>query len=346
MTGRERIQRHLEGKPVDTLPAMPITMMWAADQLGVPYGRYVQDYRILAEAQILVAEKFDFDHVSVISDPAREVTDLGGAVEFYPDQPPAIIEAGALLADKTKLVHLKIPDPLAGGRMTDRIQGVALLKEKVGHDKYIEGWIEGPCAMGADLRGINTLMLDFYDDPQFVRDLFAFSVEMEIEFARRQIEAGVDIMGIGDAAASLVGPRFYEQFVWPYEKQLIDAIHEMGAKVRLHICGDTRFILKPMAQLGADMIDLDYFVPMDQARTEMGSDQVLLGNLDPVRKVRDGTPETVYQALEICYRQTAPRYIVGAGCEIARNTPEENIHAMVRFARDHRPEPLVAEENQ
>lgn len=77
MTGHARIEAHLNAQPVDSLPLMPITMMWAADQLGVPYGRYVQDYRILAEAQVLVAEKFDIDHVSVISDPAREVTDLG-----------------------------------------------------------------------------------------------------------------------------------------------------------------------------------------------------------------------------------------------------------------------------
>src|ERR1019366_2922794 len=104
----------------------------------------------------------------------------------------------------------------------------------------IEGWVEGPIAEGADLRGINTLMLDFFDDPAFVRDLFAFVVEMELRFAREQLRAGADVIGVGDAAASLVGPDIYNELVWPYEKKLVDGIHALGGKARLHICGNTR----------------------------------------------------------------------------------------------------------
>lgn len=191
MNGRERILKHLAGEPVDSLPLMPITMMFAGDLAGIPYGQYAQDHRKLVEAQLRVAEKFDFDYVSVISDPAREVTDLGGRVEFFPDQPPAIDESQALLTDKTKLAGLQPPDPLApGSRMFDRVQGAALLKQKVGGEKLIEGWVEGPCAMAADLRGINTLMLDFFDDPSFVQDLMAFAVEMEVRFAQAQRRQG------------------------------------------------------------------------------------------------------------------------------------------------------------
>ena len=91
--------------------------------------------------------------------------------------------------------------------MHNGLKALALYKERVGKDKIIEGWIEGPIAEGADLRGINTLMLDFFDDPAFVRDLFAFVIEMELRFAREQLKAGADMIGVGDAAASLVGPR-------------------------------------------------------------------------------------------------------------------------------------------
>ena len=64
MTGHDRIVATLDGSPVDSLPLMPITMMFAADQIGVPYGKYATDHRVLAEAQIRTAEKFDFDYVS------------------------------------------------------------------------------------------------------------------------------------------------------------------------------------------------------------------------------------------------------------------------------------------
>ena len=69
MTGRDRILATFDGLRVDSLPLMPITMMFAADQIGVPYGRYAADHRVMVEAQIRTAEKFDFDYVSCISDP-------------------------------------------------------------------------------------------------------------------------------------------------------------------------------------------------------------------------------------------------------------------------------------
>ena len=336
MRGKERIEAMIRGDVPDTLPFMPITMMFAADQSGVPYGRYAADYRVLVEAQLHVAETFDIDHVSCISDPAREAADCGAVIHYFDDQPPAIDEAHALLADKKGLLHLTTPDPLGGGRMHDRVQAAALFAEKVGKEKMIEGWIEGPCAEAADLRGINTLMMDFYEDPDFVRDLFEFVLTMEIAFARAQVDAGATLMGIGDAAASLVGPALYDEIVWPYEKKLVDAVRAMGIPVRLHICGDTRPILGGVGALHCDIVDLDYMVPLNAARSAMGPDQVLLGNIEPAGLLRNGTPEAVLQSIHQCHEEAGARYIVSAGCEVPRDTPVENLETMLRYARGRR----------
>jgi len=333
MNSRERVLAALESRPADGLAAMPITMMFAADHLGVRYLEYGTDYRVLAEAQASVARAYDLDYVSVISDPAVEAADCGAAVIFQPDQPPAIDEPHALLADKSKLANLSIPDPTTGRRMANRIEGVRLLRERVRQDKIVEGWIEGPAAEAADLRGINTLMMDYYDDPGFVRDLFTFVVEMELRFARAQVEAGADLIGIGDAAASLVSATHYDEFIWPFEKRLIDGVHALGARVRLHICGNTRHILAGMGRLGCEIVDLDFLVPMAEAREKMGPQQVLLGNLDPVRELRNGTPESILLAVAGCHRQAGSRFIVGAGCEVPRDTPPVNLRAMVEYAR-------------
>ncbi len=337
MNGRERLLTFLSGGSVDSLPLMPITMMYAADHAGVRYGQYATDFRALVESQIAIADAYDFDFVSCISDPAREAADCGARVAMFDDQPPAIIETDALLADKSALATLTIPDPRTARRMADRVHAAALFRERVGDRKLIEGWIEGPCAEAADLRGINTLMMDFFDDPDFVRELFEFTLQMGIQFARAQLEAGVDLIGVGDAAASLVGPEFYRQFVWPYEKRLVDELQAMGTRVRLHICGNTSAILEPMGQLGCDIVDLDFMVPMDKARQAMGPAQVLLGNIDPVRALRGGTPETIHAAIAQCHRQTRPRYIVGAGCEVPRATPSANLRALTDYARSKKP---------
>jgi len=332
MNSRERVLTHLEGKPVDHLPLMPITMMFACDLVGARYRDYCTDHRVLAAGQVRVAEQFGFDYVNTMSDPAREAADCGATVQYFDNQPVALIEDNALLADKTKLTKLKIPDPLGGGRMTNGVQAVSLLRQKVGDQKIVEGWIEGPIAEAADLRGINTVMLDFFDDPAFVRDLFEFVVAMELRFAQAQIEAGIDVMGVGDAAASLIGPQLYREFVWPYEKKLVDGLHQLGTKVRLHICGNTRFALAEMGRLGCEIVDLDYPVPVAEARAQMGPDQVLLGNVNPVQILRNGTPEIVTQAIAQCHREAGPRYIVGAGCEIPRDTRPENVQALAAYA--------------
>ena len=130
---------------------------------------------------------------------------------------------------------------------------------------------------------------------------------MEVNFAKAQVAMGATLIGVGDAAASLVGPRLYHQFVQPFEKRLVSEIHALGVLVRLHICGNTRRIVKGMGETGADIIDLDFLTPLAEARAAMTPHQMLLGNIDPVRALRDGTPESVEAALDECYAQARAR---------------------------------------
>ena len=95
----------------------------------------------------------------------------------------------------------------------------------------------------------------------------------------------------------------------------------MGTKVRLHICGNIRRILPGMGRLGCEIVDIDSMVPLAEARQEMGPQVVLAGNLDPVKTLRNGTPEAITAAIAECHRQAGPRYIVAAGCEVPRDTP-------------------------
>jgi MtaA/CmuA family methyltransferase len=331
MNSRERVFALLEGRPVDRLPLMPITMMFAARHSGAKYGKYALDHRVLVEAQIRTAERFGFDHVSTITE-TREAPDCGACIRLFEDQPYAIDEQQARLADKSALAAMQSPDPLTAAHMRDRLEGIARLKKEIGEKKIVEGWVEGPCGAAADLRGINTLMLDFFDDPAFVRDLFEFVLVLALCFGRAQAEAGADIIGIGDPAASLVGPRIYEEVVWPYQKKLVDGLHATGVRLRLHICGDTRKILEGMGRLGCEIIDIDSKVPISEARSRMGPAQVLLGGIDPVRVLQNGTPAQVAAAVADCHNQAGPRYIIGAGCEVPPDTPAENLFEMLRYA--------------
>lgn len=334
MSPRERLLSFLNHCPVDARPALPITMMWAAEQLGVSYLDYATKADVMAAAQIKVAREFGADQVSVISDPATEAADCGAEVFYPPDAPPAIDETQALLADPARLATLNLPDPhRPGSRMANRVAAVRILKRDVGATHAVEGWVEGPCAEAADLRGINTLMMDFYDDPAFVHALVDFVITMELRYAAAQIEAGADIIGVGDAAASLISRELYDEFIGPAEKRLVAGIHAMGAKVRLHICGNTTHLLTGLAQVGADLIDLDYPVNLAAARAVFGRDQVIAGNLHPVQLVKLGTPAKITTALRECEAAGGAWWAIGAGCEIPRGTPRENFLALTGYGR-------------
>ncbi|MFN8631516.1 MAG: uroporphyrinogen decarboxylase family protein [Chloroflexota bacterium] len=341
---RTLVLAHLDGMPVDRLPAMPITMMFASRLAGVPYREYCTDFRALVAGQGLVAERFGVDHVSAISDPAREAVDLGADVTWFEDQPPALDDARALLlADKRRLATLRPADPLGGGRMTDRVRGVEALRAGPGATRLVE-------VGGRPLRGGCGPARDRHADARLRRRPGLRRGPLRLRRAPghrlcggAQVDAGADLIGVGDAAASLVGPAVYREFVLPHERQLVEAIHAMGARVRLHICGNIRRSVRDIATLGADIVDLDSMVPIAAARADAGPAQVLLGNLNPVTELMDATPGDVAARLAACHHEAGSRFIVGAGCEVPPATPHANLEALTSFARGTRPGAASAE---
>jgi uroporphyrinogen-III decarboxylase len=72
----------------------------------------------------------------------------------------------------------------------------------------------------------------------------------------------------------------------------------------------------------------------------MGAGQVILGNIDPVAVLRNGDPARIQAAVAECHRAAGNRFIVGAGCEVTRDTPHENLVALRQYAESHRPEEM------
>ncbi len=340
MNALERTLRRLAGEPVDRPPNLDILMQYAAHLIGAPLGRYYQDYRVLCEANMAALEAFELDIVQAISDPYREAADFGMAVSFPEDTLP--LAPVPLLADPARISSLRPMDPSLGRRMSDRVAAVRWLYEHVGGEVPVMGWVEGAMAEAADLRGVANLLLDLYDRPDWVSDLLEITGEQAILFARAQVQAGADIIGLGESVASQVSPRVYERLILPWQQRIFAAVREAGAIPRLHICGDTSGILAPMAASGAEIIDLDWMVDLRRAGTlytEYNDSGTIpsparwlspSGNQDPVAVMLQGTPDEVYAATLACLEALGPRGISNAGCEIPLGTPPENMHAQTR----------------
>lgn len=338
----DRVRGLVAGKSIDHLPVQPMIMMFAAKQLGIPYIEYTKDGRKMAEAQGKVVRDFGIDCLMTCSDPAREVFDIAGeaSINWYEDQGPAICEERAALLDKSRLKTFRIPDPLGGGRMHDRIKGIEVMHQEFRREVSIVGWVEGPLALGAELRGLNHIMTDFLDDPPFVNDLLDFAAEVAMVYAEAQIQGGADTIGMSDAAASMIGPGYYHKFLFPRQLRVVEFIRKAHPEVivRLHMCGKTDSLIAQMKQLPVQVFELDSPTDLAAARVRLGPDRVILGNVSTVADMADGTPEQVYEASRRCHNTCGQFHIVGTGCEVPPTTPSENLHAMVRYAREHQPD--------
>lgn len=325
MTPKERLYAVIAGRPCDRPPVTPIFMSWAAHYIARTYRDYYLDGDVLVGAQLAVSKAFGTDQVSAISDPWREASGFG--MEFdYPEEGVGQ-PRGYLLNSESDVLKLRPIDTAASGRMCQRVESVGKLAEAVGRTHGVLGWVEGPLAEYADLRGVEKAMLDLIDKPGLYLAAGEIVIENAIAFARAQIAAGADMIGIGDAAASLIGPVLYRDLVLPLETRLVAAIHGSGAAVKLHICGNTAPIVGLMARTGADIIDLDWMVPLDSAREAVGPGVTLCGNFDPVGVLLLGTPESVASAARDCLRKGGSRFILMPGCEVPPATPEANIRA-------------------
>ncbi len=331
MNSYDRTLAQLRGRPVDHLPVAPLLMVFAADHIGVRYRDYVRDHRLLVRAQLALCEDYGLDLVSCCSDAWREAADCGAALEFPEHQPPHA--AGRRLTAPADLATLTPTDPLGGGRMTDRIAAVQAFAAAVKGRVPILGWIEGPLALAANLYGLNEFLIATRREPTFAAALLDWCVALGERFARAQVAAGADLIGIGDAAASLVAPAYYEREIAPRERRLVAAIHAAGAAVRLHICGDLHGKFAAAAATGADLIDVDFPQTLAEVRAAVGPDVCLAGNLHPVEQVLHSDPERIRRDLAVCHGQAGPRYVVAAGCEVPPGTPPENLRALVDYAR-------------
>lgn len=331
MNSRERILNAIEGKPVDRTPVWPFVMAFSAKYGGVAYSEFATDYKKLAQAQIKTADDFELDAIAVDSDAYREASACGAVLTYPEDDLPLVTKHA--IQNKSSFLF-QVPDISGSERLVDKIEGVRYLKQYYQGEKAICGWIESPLQSAGTLYDLNEFMMDLYEEPEFVEELLEFTAEFGIRFALEQANAGADIIGIGDAMASMVSPGCYEQYIMPYTKKMVDGIRaKSDVKLKYHICGSAAHVLPFAKQVGFDIINVDYKIDAMAAFDVVGSSVCIKGNIDPVAVLRDGTPQQVMQAANALLTLKQPRFILSAGCEVARDTPHQNLRAMVQSVR-------------
>ena len=274
---------------------------------------------------------FETDMVGLISDPYRETAAFGAKIDFPAEAVPRC--AGPILQTIDDVKALANPDIGKSERTLDRIKGAELFHRELRDTVPIIGWIEGPLAEACTLVGVNEMLMQLMINEDFCNQLLGKCVTTAKAFSKAQIEAGCHIIGIGDAICSQIDPRTYDLYVKERHREIIEYIHTLGAKVKLHICGNITHLLSSIKDLSVDILDLDWQVNLEDAYAIVGPEPIRCGNINPVFILEKNEEEIFNQARAIIERERERKYILSAGCEISVLTPHNNLKILAQAAK-------------
>ena len=326
MNKKEQFDRLLNGEDIPKILFKPILMHFAARFNGSTYGEFAADYKTLVDSNIKCLEFFDLDAVSLISDPYRETSAFGAKIDFISEGVPRCLQK--LVQNEEDVQRLHIPDVYTAARTRDRILGARYYQKILKGTVPLGGWIEGPLAEACTLVGVSEMLVHLMCDPDLAHRLLDKCVVVAKEFSKAQINEGCDYIGIGDAICSQIDVGSYDQFVRNRHLELSDHIHALGAKSKLHICGNIEHLLPSIRGLNFDIVDIDYDVDPTKARQLLGDDVVIKGNINPVFIQKATVAELEEKVHALLAETKNEKFILSGGCEISVLTPPENVMQM------------------
>ena len=159
-----------------------------------------------------------------------------------------------------------------------------------------------------------------FSDRKLWNSLMERLTDITIQSLLSQVEAGVSAIQLFDSWAGSLSPNQYESFVFPYSQKVFDILGKTGVP-KIHFGVGTGELLSLMSDVGADVVGVDWRVPIDTARERIGSQKAVQGNLDP--SILGGDWELISkEVINILERNTGkPGHIFNLGHGV---TPEVN----------------------
>jgi uroporphyrinogen decarboxylase len=313
-----------ENPQIDRIPAYLFTGQCNTQLIGVSIREWLLDPKIFVKAQVAAYERYEPDILLMMWDLLTDVEAIGNELKFPEDS--LCISTKFALEDKGKLSSLKLPDPTKDGRLPGYLEALAETK-KIITDAIVSGVIAGPWTIAIGLRGAAELIRDAMKDPDYVHELMQFCTQASIRFAEAIIPLGVGL-GYSEAPAScsLISPKMYRTFVFPYHKQIVEHFKAKKVGLGLHICGYADPILEDMVNTGVTNISIDAPTDLTKAVAVTRGQAVLIGNLN-TNLFFSGSRDEMKQAIKNCMDK-APQdsgYILASGCEVPAIAPLEKI---------------------
>jgi uroporphyrinogen decarboxylase len=339
MNGYQRIIAALNGEQPDTIPVMLHNFMMASKEAGYSQAEYRSDPQKIANAFIQSVEKYQFDGILVDVDTVTLAGAVGVPVDF-PENEPARSNK-ACLNDLREVDELRVPEISKNERIQIWLEAVRILVKYFGQEILVRGNCDqAPFSLASMMRTPANWMLDLLDldNQERVHHLLSYCLDAGQQFMRLMADAGAHLLSNGDSPAGpeMISPEMYREFAKPYEASMVETAKGLGLGYILHICGDTGLILEDMVETGADGVEIDHKTDAALARDITINRCSFIGNIDPSGVLALGDQQTVALKTKelLAVFGTTPGFILNAGCAIPAETPPDNIHTLIRTARE------------
>jgi uroporphyrinogen decarboxylase len=311
-------------------------------------GRYLPEYRQLrgerdvltmarspetaVEVTLQPLRRLDVDAAILFSDIMVPLAAVGVGVRIEPGVGPVLSEPLRSEEDLARVRPLvpeeDVPFVLATIRLLREELEVPLIGFAGAPFTLASYLIEG--APSRDHRRTKVLMRDRPDLWQRLMDALA---DIVAAYLRAQVEAGAQAIQLFDSWAGALDPVDYERYVLPVSTRILEGLADLGVP-RIHFGVGTGELLPMMRRAGAEVVGVDWRVPLDQAWERIGHDAGIQGNLDPAACV--GAWETVERkASEVLERAGGrPGHIFNLGHGVLPETPPDNLARLVDLVHE------------
>jgi uroporphyrinogen decarboxylase len=322
------------------------TPIWLMRQAG----RYMAEYRairkqyslieickkpaVAAQVTIEAAEILKVDAAIIFADLLLPLEVMGLPFHFAAGEGPKIEKP---LRSAEDISNLRTDRAAELGYVSEAIK---LVCKHFGDRLPVIGFCGAPFTLasymiegGGSRNYIHTKKM-MYAAPAAWNELMTKLVSVTAEYSAEQVRAGADTIQIFDSWVGCLSVEDYRLYVLPHVTGLVKRLQKTGVPI-IYFGTDSSTLLPSMQETGAEVIGLDWRIPLDTGWKSLGNKGAVQGNLDPVLLFADWK-EVKSRAEDILRRAAGrPGHIFNLGHGILQETPVENVKALCAYIRDH-----------
>jgi uroporphyrinogen decarboxylase len=325
--------------------ATPVTPAWFMRQAG----RYMAEYRAIrkqhsiieicktpalaAQVTIEAAEILKVDAAIIFADLLLPLEVMGLPFHFQAGEGPVIEKPVRSALD---VANLRTDHAADLGYVAESIR---LVTRHFGAALPCIGFCGAPFTLasymieGGGSRHYVEAKKFMYREPRAWDELLQKLVSVLGEYTAEQVRAGADVVQVFDSWVGCLGVDDYRRYVLPRTTELIQSLKRTGVPV-IYFGTDTATLLPAMQESGADVIGLDWRIPLDEGWQRLGNRGSVQGNLDPVA-LFSSQQEIRSRVKDILERAAGrPGHIFNLGHGILPETPVENVKALLEMVHE------------